>query len=47
MSQTREKRLIRLKTIVSLHEEKKDVLVQIRSVREWVLEVEHIFLPFA
>jgi hypothetical protein len=35
-------RLIRLKTIVSLHEEKKAVLAQIKSMREWVLEVEHI-----
>lgn len=43
MNHTCEKRLIRLKTIVSLHEEKKEVLAQIRSMREWVLEVEHIF----
>lgn len=43
MNQTCEKRLIRLKTIVSLHEEKKEMLAQIRSMREWVLEVEHIF----
>ena len=43
MNHTCEKRLIRLNTIVSLHEEKKEVLAQIRSMREWVLEVEHIF----
>ncbi len=42
MNQTCEKRLIRLKTIVSLHEEKNAALAQIRSMREWVLEVEHI-----
>ncbi len=28
---------------MSLHEEKKDLLAQIKSMREWVLEVEHIF----
>jgi hypothetical protein len=28
---------------VSLHEEKKDLLAQIKSMREWVVEVEHIF----
>jgi len=28
---------------VSLHEEKKDLLAQIASMREWVLEAEHIF----
>ena len=28
--------------MVSLHEEKKAVLAQITSMREWVLEVEHI-----
>ncbi len=43
MTYTSKKRLLRLKTIVSLHEEKKAVLAQIRSMREWVMEVEHIF----
>jgi hypothetical protein len=33
----------RLKTIVSLQEEKQEVLPQIRTMREWVMEVEHIF----
>ncbi len=28
---------------MSLHEEKKESLAQIKSMREWVLEVEHIF----
>jgi len=28
---------------VSLHEEKKELLAQIASMREWVLEAEHIF----
>jgi hypothetical protein len=28
---------------VSLHEEKKELLAQIKSMREWVVEVEHIF----
>jgi hypothetical protein len=43
VNKTCEKRLTRLKTIVSLHEEKKEVLDQMRSMRAWVLEVEHIF----
>jgi hypothetical protein len=34
---------VRLKTIVRLHEEKAAVLAQVRSMREWVMEVEHIF----
>jgi hypothetical protein len=34
---------MRLKTIVSLHEEKKECLAQIKSMREWVVAVEHIF----
>jgi len=38
-----QKRLKRLLTIVSLHEEKKEALAQIRKMREWVLEAEHIF----
>ncbi len=29
--------------MVSLHEEKKELLAQIASMREWVLEAEHIF----
>lgn len=37
------KRLIRLKTIVSLQEEKKEALTAIRRRRQWVVEVEHIF----
>ena len=43
MNQTCKKRLSRLKTIVSLHEEKKELLAQIASMRTWVGEVEHIF----
>jgi len=43
VNQTCRKRLIRLKTIVSLHEEKKELLAQIASMRRWVFEVEHIF----
>ncbi len=35
-------RLTRLKTIVSLHEEQKECLAQIKNMREWVLGVEHI-----
>jgi hypothetical protein len=42
VSPTCQKRLRRLKAIVSLHEEKQGVLAQIRSMRAWVLEVEHI-----
>jgi hypothetical protein len=34
--------LKRLLTIVGLHEEYKEALAQIRWMREWVLEVEHI-----
>ena len=34
----------RLKTIVSLHEEKKEALLRaISKMREWVVEAEHIF----
>jgi hypothetical protein len=33
----------RLKTIVRLQEEKQEVLAHIRAMREWVMEVEHIF----
>lgn len=43
MNQTCRKRLSRLKTIVSLHEEKKEALASIKSMRTWVLEAEHIF----
>ena len=43
MNQGCEKRLKRLKTIVSLYEEKQDVLAHIRSMHQWVMEVEHIF----
>jgi hypothetical protein len=43
VNQTCQKRLTRLKAIVSLHEEKQQVLTQIRSMREWVMEAEHIF----
>jgi hypothetical protein len=40
---TCEKRLKRLKTIVSLQQEKQDVLAHIRAMRDWVREGEHIF----
>jgi hypothetical protein len=43
VNQTCGERLKRLKTMVSLHEEKPEVLSQIRNMREWVMEVEHIF----
>lgn len=43
MNQTCKKRLRRLKTIVSLHKEKSELLAQIASMRTWVVEVEHIF----
>jgi len=43
VNHTCEKRLKRLKTIVSLQEEKKEVLAHIRAMRDWVMEVEHIF----
>jgi len=43
VNQTCEKRLKRLKTIVSLQEEKKEVLSHIRAMRDWVIEVEQIF----
>ena len=33
----------RLKKIVSLQEEKRDVLAHIRAMREWVMQVEHSF----
>jgi len=43
VNQTCSKRLIRIKTIISLHKEKKEALTSIRKMREWVLEVENIF----
>src|SRR5712692_3779817 len=43
VNQTCKQRLRRLKTIVSLHEQKKELLAQIASMRSWVVEVEHIF----
>src|SRR6266536_1438500 len=42
VSKTSTHRLTRLKTIVSLHEEKKEVLASIKMMREWVFEAEHI-----
>lgn len=41
-SKTSKNRLTRLKTIVSLHEEKKEVLASIKMMREWVFDAEHI-----
>lgn len=35
-------RLTRLKAIVSLHEEKKEVLASIKMMRGWVVDAEHI-----
>jgi hypothetical protein len=35
-SKTSQHRLTRLKSIVSLHEEKKEVLASIKMMREWV-----------
>ncbi len=43
MNHTCEKRLKRLLTIVRLQEEKHEVLEHIRAMRDWVIEVEHIF----
>lgn len=37
-----ENRLIRLKTIVGLHEEKKEVLASITMMHGWILDAEHI-----
>jgi transposase IS66 family protein len=37
------KRLARLKTIVSLYEEKQALLASIKSMYAWVVEAEHIF----
>jgi hypothetical protein len=43
VNQTCKQRLARLKTIVSLHQEKKALLASIKSMYDWVLEVEHMF----
>lgn len=43
VNSTSQKRLARLRTIVSLHQEKKEALTAIRKMREWVVEAEHIF----
>ncbi len=43
MNQACKKRLARLKTIVSLYEEKKALLASIKSMYAWVVEAEHIF----
>jgi Transposase IS66 family len=43
VNQTCKKRLVRLKTIVSLHQEKKALLASIKSMYQWVVEVEPIF----
>ncbi len=43
MNHTCEKRLKRLKTMERLQEEKKEVLTRIRAMRDWVMEVEHLF----
>ena len=43
MSPLCKKRLARLKTIVSLHQEKKELLASLKGMYEWVLEGEHIF----
>ena len=42
MSQTCQKRLKRLKAIVSLHAEKREALSQVRAMQEWVMRLEHI-----
>lgn len=42
MTPTCLKRLKRLKAIVSLYEEKREALTQVRAMREWVLRLEHI-----
>lgn len=36
-------RLTRLKSILRLHEEKKEAFASVKLMREWVLEAEHIF----
>ncbi len=43
MNQACKKRLARLKTIVSLYEEKQALLASIKSMYAWVIEAEHIF----
>jgi hypothetical protein len=42
VSQTCQKRLKRLKAIVSLYAEKREALEQVRAMREWVMRLEHI-----
>jgi hypothetical protein len=37
------KRLQRLKAIVSLYEEKREALAQVRQMQEWIIRLEHIF----
>jgi hypothetical protein len=37
-----QKRLKRLKAIVSLYEEKREALSQVRAMREWIMRLEHI-----
>jgi hypothetical protein len=37
-----QKRLKRLKAIVSLHEEKREALGQVKAMREWIMRLEHI-----
>ncbi len=42
MTPTCLKRLQRLKAIVSLYEEKREALAQVRAMREWIIRLEHI-----
>ena len=42
MTPTCQKRLKRLKAIVSLYEEKREALSQVRAMREWIMRLEHI-----
>jgi hypothetical protein len=42
VSQTCQKRLKRLKAIVSLYAEKREALEQVRAMREWVMRLEHL-----
>ena len=43
MTQTAQKRLKRLKAIVSLYEEKREALSQVRQMQQWIMRLEHIF----
>ena len=43
MSLTCQKRLSRLKAIVSLYEEQREALAQVRAMRQWIIRLEHIF----